>query len=52
MLDNALQRFQDEHGGYCGQHPDYPLADWQSEVANADTRDSYWFWAFSALELD
>lgn len=26
------------------ENPDYPLADWQAEIANADTRLGYWDW--------
>ena len=25
-------------------HPDHPVADWQAEVANGDTRLGYWDW--------
>lgn len=29
---------------FWGQDPDYPVSDWQYEVANDDTRLSYWQW--------
>jgi len=29
------------------ENPDYPLADWQAEVANGDTRLGYWDWVAS-----
>jgi len=28
--------------GYWGEHPDFPVADWQFEVTNGDTRLGYW----------
>jgi len=27
------------------EYPGYPVADWQYEVANGDTRLGYWEWA-------
>lgn len=33
-----------EHGGYWGEHPDYPVSDWQDEVAADHTRCGYWEW--------
>ena len=35
--------------GYWGEHPDFPVADWQYEVANNDTRASYWEWVAAGL---
>jgi hypothetical protein len=32
-----------EHG-YWGVLEDFPVEDWQYEVANGDTRESYWGW--------
>jgi len=29
---------------HWAESPDYPLADWQAEVANGDTRLGYWDW--------
>jgi hypothetical protein len=29
-------------------HPDYPVKDWQYEVANGDTRLGYWDWIHEA----
>jgi hypothetical protein len=36
--------------GYWGEHPDHPVSDWQSEVANRDTRRSYWAWVAARIE--
>lgn len=29
---------------HWAEHVDYPLQDWQQEVANEDTRLGYWAW--------
>ncbi len=47
---SALQALADAHGGHWGQHPEHPVADWQYEVANDDTRLGYWAWVFDRLE--
>ncbi len=31
-------------------HDDFPIEDWQYEVANGDTRASYWDWVNSQIE--
>ena len=38
--------------GTWGEHPKYPLADWQYEVANGDTVIGYWGWVTDRLEDD
>lgn len=38
--------------GYWKQHPKFPLADWQYEVANNDTRVGYWEWVATQLRED
>jgi hypothetical protein len=35
--------------GYWGEHPHYPVSDWQLEVANDDTRDGYWHWVSNMI---
>lgn len=43
----------DRFGGYwSGEHPDYPVEDWQGECANDDTRLGYWEWAQGKLDSD
>jgi hypothetical protein len=32
------------------EHKDFPLEDWQYEVANGDTRLGYWEWAIAQAE--
>ena len=34
-----------------GEHPEHPMADWQNEVANGDTRRGYWDWVANQLEM-
>jgi len=35
---------------YWDDHPDYPVSDWQSEVVNGNTRQSYVHWVNSQIE--
>jgi hypothetical protein len=30
--------------GHWGEHPDFPVSDWQDEVASDETRLGYWIW--------
>ena len=42
----TTDEFANKYGGYWqGQHPDYPVEDWQYQVQNGDTRMGYWEWA-------
>ena len=38
--------------GYWTSHPDHPIEDWRSEIANDNTRQGYWEWAFQREEED
>ena len=49
MSEKAL-KLAEKHGGVWTVHPGYPPADWQYEVANGDTRSSYWDWVLSKME--
>jgi hypothetical protein len=40
-----------EYGAW-GEHPDHMPEDWQSEVANGDTRRGYWSWVAVQIEQD
>lgn len=42
-------RFGDE-ADFWGEAKDFPIADWQYEVANDDTRRGYWSWVISQRE--
>lgn len=39
-----------QFGGKWGEHPDYPVTDWQGDVSASNTRLGYWDWVVSALE--
>ena len=39
-----------ESAGYWEDDPDYPVADWQYEVANGDTRRGYHEWVEAKKE--
>lgn len=44
---DAIEAFKERNGGHWGEHHMYPVADWQFEVANGDTRLGYWEWAYA-----
>lgn len=33
------------------EHPDYPAEDWAFEATNNDTRQSYWEWVNTQIEI-
>jgi hypothetical protein len=46
----TIRKLQEEFGGLWGEHPDYPVDEWQAEVANDDTRKGYWEWVKAKIE--
>ena len=50
MSDDSDPRL--ESGGYWDDHDDYPVSDWQYEVANGDTRQGYHEWRAACHERD
>lgn len=44
QLDLNLDELQEQHGGYWGEHPKFPVEDWVAAVVNEDTRQGYWEW--------
>ena len=48
---DEIQKLMEEHGGYWGEHPKYPVCDWQYDVANGDDRRGYWEWVEHQIEL-
>ena len=38
----TIRKLQEQYGGEWGDHPDFPVEDWQQEVAADDTRKGYW----------
>lgn len=50
MKDKTVFDITEKYGGYWGEHPDFPVADWQYEVSNGDTRSGYWEWVEKKVE--
>lgn len=48
-MAQSAEKLRELHGGVWGRHPDYPVSDWQYEVANDDTRQGYWEWVAAKL---
>lgn len=38
--------------GSWGSHPNHPVEDWQSEVADDETRLGYWDWLEQMITID
>ena len=51
-MDKDIEKLSEEHGGYWGEHPEYPVEDWIADVANGDTRRGYWEWVEAKLAND
>ena len=51
-LSEEAHKLREESGGFWRSHPDYPVTDWQYEVANNDTRLGYWEWVVSTKEME
>jgi len=43
---------KEAYGGTWGEHPAYPVADWQLDIANGDTRLGYWEWVAASLDME
>jgi hypothetical protein len=39
------------HSGHWDSHPDFPVSDWEYEVANGDTRLGYQQWVNDQIEM-
>lgn len=48
-MTEEAEALAEDHGGVWGEHPDYPVEDWQYEVANDETRQSYWDWVIAQI---
>lgn len=46
------QALAEEHGGTWGEHPKFPVVDWQHDVENDYTRSGYWDWVASKVDQD
>ena len=49
-MSEEANRLANEHGGIWGEHPDYPVVDWEHEASNDYTRASYWDWVLGKLD--
>lgn len=38
------------HGGYWGEHPDYPVEQWRNFINERLTRLGYWEWVVRNLD--
>jgi hypothetical protein len=50
-MDADIDQLAEENGGYWGQHPEHPLEDWQTLVANDETRRGYWEWVEAQMQF-
>ena len=50
-MSEVSQRLAKYHGGYWGDHPEYPWSDWVGEVEGNSTRLGYWEWAEKQIEF-
>ena len=48
-MEIDIDTFKDKHGGHWGEHPEFPVSDWQHDVAENNTRLGYWEWAFELV---
>lgn len=49
-MTEAARELADTFGGVWGEHPRFPVEQWQYEVANGDTRASYWDFVLVCIE--
>jgi hypothetical protein len=49
-VSNEARALADTFGGIWKEHPRYPVEAWQYDVANDDTRASYWDYVLSCVE--
>lgn len=50
--DFKLTITEDDQVQYWTEDPDYPVMEWQREVAEGNTRMGYWDWVNSCKEAD
>ena len=49
-MATTVRELYEQYGGFWGEHPDFPAAEWQHEVANDGTRKGYWEWVKAKIE--
>ena len=48
-MDEDIEAIAEAHGGYWGDHLDYPAEDWRLLVFNGEVRRGYWEWVETQL---
>lgn len=48
--DQLREKYDGSQGTNWGQHPDYPMKEWQAEVVELNTRLGYWEWVTHRLQ--
>ena len=51
-IEKSTRDLARRYGGIRGEHPGYPRADWEYEVAVKDTVKGYWEWVEGQIEQD
>ncbi|MDB5595305.1 MAG: hypothetical protein JWM36_2266 [Hyphomicrobiales bacterium] len=48
-MSEDAQNLADVSGGVWSENPEWPVAEWQAEVAADATRRGYWDWVLSNI---
>ena len=48
-MSNEAIKLADQFGGHWCDHPTFGAEDWRNEVAENNTRASYWDWVVSMI---
>jgi hypothetical protein len=49
-MTNEARALAETFGGIWAEHPRYPVEAWRYDVAEDNTRASYWDWVLAAIE--
>jgi hypothetical protein len=52
MFEMSMEDQLAEKFGYWDEHPKFSFAEWQEEVANNNTRRSYWDWCVTKIDFE
>jgi hypothetical protein len=52
MTDPDIDSLKAANGGYWGEHPEYPVADWAHDVMEGAIRQGYWEWVAANQDRD
>ena len=50
VTTSEIEQFKEEYG-HWGEHPDFPVQDWQAEVQEGETRLGYWEWVYCSFYM-